>query len=67
MARAKESEIVAHLRGEMGTLAVKLFTELLNEKLDTYKDQLLTTLDPAIQGRAQECKDLLNCLSKDFT
>jgi len=66
MARAVESELVAQLRSQMGTLAVKLFTDLLNEKLDTYKDQLLINLDPTIQGRAQECKDLLKCLSKDF-
>lgn len=66
MSQAKESELVAQLRGQMGTLPVKLFTELLEARIESHKERLLSDLDPIIQGRALECKDLLKWLSTDF-
>lgn len=67
MARSKESEIVAQLKEHIGTMPVKLFTELLREKENTLLEQLVTELDPKIQGRIMECRDLRKCLSKDFS
>ena len=64
---SRESQLVAQLREHIGTLPVKLFTELLLEKEKQLKDRLVTDLDPKTAGRIIECKDLLKCLSQDFS
>ena len=66
MSQSREHEIITQLRGEMGTLAVKLFTELLQERIESHKERLVSEIDPLTQGRAQECRDLLKWLSRDF-
>ena len=67
---SKESEITAQMKEYIGTVPVKLFTELLHEKLDKFKNQLITCPIeevPVLRGRAQECKDLLKLIAPDFS
>ena len=67
MEHTRESQLVAELRQHIGTMPVKLFTELLKEKEKSLMERLVIELDPKTQGRIIECRDLLKCLSKDFS
>lgn len=64
--QTRESSLVAQLRSHDGTIVSMLMKELLSVKLEKYKDRLVAQEDGNIRGRAQECKDLLNCLSNDL-
>lgn len=64
--RAREKNLQADLSGRASQEAIKEMAELLNLRLERYKNALVSTGCDLIRGRAQEVKDLLKILVGDY-
>jgi len=65
VAPTRESKLTAELKEFVASPVIMLVRELLNEKLNKYKDRLVQHEDPVVRGKAQECIDLLKLMGND--
>lgn len=64
--RAREKNLQTDLSGKAAQESVKQMAELLNLRLERYKNSLVSTGCDIMRGRAQEAKDLLKILVGDY-
>lgn len=64
MSKADEKHLCAEIVRMGRDPVVKLFVDLLDMRLERYKDTLVSTNSDITRGQAMECRDLLNNLRR---
>ena len=64
--KAREKELQAQLSQKAAQESVKQMSELLNIRLERYKNSLISIGCDMTRGRAQEAKELLKFLEQSY-